>query len=388
MATNNTEIGNKLVKAVLEGNEKVLESNKGSINALDEEGYSPLYTACMRHAKPSLVQCILRLGAAVDLKGQDRETPLYIAAFNNELDLVKILIAAGANVNEENGKENETALHAAAKYGYVDVLQLLLQHGANINARTSRMETPLFAAAKNGKHLSVYFLMMNNANANLGNEDGKNPLYIASEKGHKHCVIVLKADPKHLKEAKAEADLELKMKPAPIPTSDVIQQRATSAKAQRDQQEAAAAAAVPAAVPGKAAPTKVAPAKGAPSKGSAAAKAPPPKSSAAPPQLLQERIEIIPLEIPKDIIRERDPVTGEKYGPCRTLVDVGYDEAPVIPKGINLGPTTVPKVGGTSMKVMLESGNVVAPKLLESAEEDPFDYGMILPKAKPTRGIA
>ncbi|CUG90843.1 ankyrin repeat protein, putative [Bodo saltans] len=246
------------------------------------------------------------------------------------------------------------------------------------------METPLFAAAKSGKHLAVYFLMMNNANGNLGNEDGKNPLYIASEKGHKHCVIVLKADPKHLKEAKAEADLELKMKPAPIPTSDVIQQRATSAKAQRDKQEAAAAAAAPPA----ATPNKAAPSKGAPAKSSAAAKTPAPKAAAAAPQLLQEKIEIIPLEIPKDIIRERDPVTGEKYGPCRTLVDVGYDEAPVIPKGINLGPTKIPKVGGTSMKVMLESGDAVAPKLVESAEEDPFDYGMILPKSKPARNNA
>lgn len=359
--SDNTAQGNKLVKAVLEGNEKVLEGNKAHINCLDSEGCTPLYTACMRHAQPSVVQCILRLGAVVDLKGQDRETPLYIAVFNNNVDLVKLLISGGANVNEENGKENETALHAASKFGYVDLLQLLLQHGANINARTSRMETPIFQAAKNGKHVAIYYLLMNNANCNLGNEDGKNPLYIASEKGHKHCVIVLKADVKHLKEAKAEADVELRMRPEPVPTSAVIQQRISSARAKRASEDAAAA-----------------PTKGSPN----AANVAPVK----PERILSpERIEIIPLEIPKDIVRDHDPITGEKYGPCRTLVEVGYDEAPQIPKGLNLGPAKAPKIGGTSMKVTLESGASVQPKRLEAAEEDPFDYGVVLPKAKPSK---
>lgn len=363
-----------MVNAVLEGNEKYIAANKQHVDAVSEDGYTPLYAACMRGAPTSIVQLLLKLGAKVDLKGSDRETPLYIAVFNNHADHVKLLLAASANVNEENGTENETALHAAAKFGYVDLLLLLLKNGANINARTSRMETPLFSAAKNGKHDACYHLLINNANPNLGNDDGKNPLYIASEKRLKHCVIVLKSELKYLKEAKAEADTELKLRRPSMPSTEEIEQRLMRTKSQ----EAAAAAEALKAETAAAAAKKSAspqPARGA-AAGVSAKKAP-----AAPPV---EKMEIIPIEIPKQVIRDHDPITGQKYGPCRTLEEVGYDTPPTIPAGVVLKPVEHARIGGTSMMVGTGTDETpVAPKTISMLpDDDTVDYGVILPKQR------
>ena len=125
-----------------------IASNKHNLNAIDDDGYTPLYLAAMKEATAPMVPHLIAAGVNVDLKGDDKETPLYIAAFNGLVDTVNRLLKGGANVNEVNGGDKETALHAAARYGHVEVVVALLAGGANINFRNTRLETPLFVAAK------------------------------------------------------------------------------------------------------------------------------------------------------------------------------------------------------------------------------------------------
>ncbi|KAH6711909.1 ankyrin repeat-containing domain protein [Leptodontidium sp. MPI-SDFR-AT-0119] len=81
--------------------------------------------------------------------GQYRWTPLRDAAMQGHLDIVELLIAAGADVNAtgQDAKESEdevlklriqlipsTALMAAVEAGYVEVIESLLRHGADVNA--------------------------------------------------------------------------------------------------------------------------------------------------------------------------------------------------------------------------------------------------------------
>jgi hypothetical protein len=352
----------KVLEAVLANDEKRITSTAASpsiLNGLSSDGYSPLYYACMKGTKLSTVQLLLRLGATVDLKGTDRETALFVATHNNNVDAVKALLAAGANVNEENGKENETAIHCAARYGYNELLGLFLKHGANINPRTSRMETPLFLAAKNGKHDTVYQLLINNANRNLANEDGKNPLYIASESQHKHVVIVLKAEEKYLKEAKAEADVELKMRRPSMPSSDEIAAK-LELKAAKENAAPVKPAAAPAAKKKEVQPTPA-------------------------PKL--EPMNIVKIEVPEPVARTHDPITGAAYGPCKTLAEVGYDLPPPIPKGMVLKPVTPARIGGTAMVVGTGTDmEPVVPKMLSMIpDEEAVDFsGIIMPKKKTT----
>jgi ankyrin repeat protein len=63
------------------------------------------------------------------------------------IDLAKVLIEYGANVNSQD-MNNQMPLHFASKYGYLDTAQLLLDHGADPNAPDNNNMTPLHLASQ------------------------------------------------------------------------------------------------------------------------------------------------------------------------------------------------------------------------------------------------
>ena len=74
-------------------------------------------------------------------------SPLMVACKNGHLEIVKLLLKKGANVNFENDW-HQSALMAAAEGGNVEVVNLLLEHGANTAA--TGHETALTLACKQG----------------------------------------------------------------------------------------------------------------------------------------------------------------------------------------------------------------------------------------------
>lgn len=72
-------------------------------------------------------------------------TPLLRAAKAADLPAMKLLLAAGADINLANA-QGQTALHAAAQWGHDKLVQYLVDKGANVNARDRRGFTPLDAA--------------------------------------------------------------------------------------------------------------------------------------------------------------------------------------------------------------------------------------------------
>ena len=132
-------------------------------------------------------------------------TPLHFAAQNGHLEVVRLLLERGANVNAQNTdelwwRERRTPLHFAAQNGHLDVVRLLLERGANVNAETSGVAgwTPLHFAAQNG-HLEVVRVLLErganvNAQTTLFWEDAdarRTPLHYATKNGHLEVVRLL-----------------------------------------------------------------------------------------------------------------------------------------------------------------------------------------------------
>ena len=67
----------------------------------------------------------------MDVNRQDRDgnTGLVLASYNGRTDIVKILLAAGADINLRN-KYGKTALYYAAQERYIDIQILLREAGA------------------------------------------------------------------------------------------------------------------------------------------------------------------------------------------------------------------------------------------------------------------
>ena len=72
------------------------------------------------------------------------------AAANDDLELVRALIKAGANVKLKN-QFGTTALTEAAIIGSAPIIDALLKAGADPNTRNPEGETPLMAVARSGK---------------------------------------------------------------------------------------------------------------------------------------------------------------------------------------------------------------------------------------------
>ena len=91
------------------------------VNALDENGATPLAKAC-RWNYISIVKLLLANGATVD-------APRYLSG----ITITKLLVEHGANVNA-SADDGTTVLMLAAKYSKSDNVEYLLAHGADATA--------------------------------------------------------------------------------------------------------------------------------------------------------------------------------------------------------------------------------------------------------------
>ena len=89
--------------------------------------------------------------ATVNAYSYDGWTPLHLAAFFGQLEAVRVLVDAGADVRARstNGLAN-TPLHAAAAGRHSEVALYLIDRGASGSALDSGGYTPLQIATENG----------------------------------------------------------------------------------------------------------------------------------------------------------------------------------------------------------------------------------------------
>ena len=66
----------------------------------DDEGYTPLHSAieCGPQFRHAILRALLEAGAAVNLKGINDWTPAHHAAFRNDVEALKLLVAFGADL--------------------------------------------------------------------------------------------------------------------------------------------------------------------------------------------------------------------------------------------------------------------------------------------------
>jgi ankyrin repeat protein len=116
-------------------------------------------------SQTELAAALLRRGASVNGESQFGSTPLYTAAVQGEVEIVRLLLEAGADPNRESGGESEgTPVCAAASWGRTEVVRLLLQHGADPNQVERADEVPMTALAwaRRNQHEETVRLLLDN----------------------------------------------------------------------------------------------------------------------------------------------------------------------------------------------------------------------------------
>ncbi|KAK7484865.1 hypothetical protein BaRGS_00023908 [Batillaria attramentaria] len=133
------------------------------------------------------------LGSAVHqtLDEMEFERGLWSAALTGQTDDIENRIEKGDDVNATD-KSGYTALHYAARSGHIQVCRLLLRHGANVNATTNTGHaTPLQRAAYMGHQSVVQLLLQHKADPLAVDTDGMTALHKAVERGHEDTVKLL-----------------------------------------------------------------------------------------------------------------------------------------------------------------------------------------------------
>ena len=127
---------------------KALVEKKGAdVNTLNDFGGSPISDAAGL-GYVDLVKYLLSVGAKLQIP-QQKESVLHAAVRSGNAEMVKVILSAGASVNDVESLD-ETALHVAAENDHLEIVQLLLEAGADPTAKRIFDETPLDVAIREG----------------------------------------------------------------------------------------------------------------------------------------------------------------------------------------------------------------------------------------------
>ena len=154
-------------------------------------GYTPLHTAAsVNHIE--MVKLLIKHGANINSKDEADNSPLHLAIYNGHGKLAKLLIESGAYIHSRNYNDN-LPIQMAAYAGLPEVIQQLIEAGSPINAQDQVGDTPLHDAALQGQEEAAQVLLEAGADVNATNNAGKTPLDLAERQGHDSLTEILKA---------------------------------------------------------------------------------------------------------------------------------------------------------------------------------------------------
>lgn len=134
------------------------------------------------------VSLLLDWGADTDAEDMDGDTPLMLAACNNHIKVVKMLLKAQCLVNRVSDRRR-TALHMAAWVGNEQICRLLLQAGADAAIQEMYGDTALMLAAHRSPNVARLLAQeAGRVAVNMKNESGDSALGCATKSGHLDCV--------------------------------------------------------------------------------------------------------------------------------------------------------------------------------------------------------
>jgi uncharacterized protein len=194
----------------------MLAADAGLLNARDEAGMGT-YTAARFAGRHDLAKVLLEKGVDLDifaaciagaaervatLTGAQRDligqyspdgwTPLHLACFFGHPAIAEALLNDGANVAARSRNAMENApLHAAAAGRNLEVVRLLIARGADVNARQHGGWTPLHAAAQSGDVEMARLLIASGADVKARAGNNQNAMDLALTKGHQAVVNLL-----------------------------------------------------------------------------------------------------------------------------------------------------------------------------------------------------
>ena len=161
-------------------------------NFVDENGYSPLHLAVINNSLDSVEALLaykdidkeirLPYEATLDNWYLGGATPLIVASYIGNADIMYALINADCNIRARDDIDGAMPIHVASANGNDDAVILLLEKDKTLVNETDNNgnDTPLHWAAMKDKPSTVNVLLKYGADTKIQNTDGNTPLHYAS----------------------------------------------------------------------------------------------------------------------------------------------------------------------------------------------------------------
>lgn len=144
----------------------------------------------VKHRDKAAVMALLRQHVDVNRPGLDGATALHHAVEQDDLEVARLLLGAGAQAAIQN-RYGVTALYAACLNGNAGMIALLLENGVDPNTAVAG-ETALMTAARTGKVDAVNALVARGANVNAKEPSQRQtPLMWAAAENHAAAAQLL-----------------------------------------------------------------------------------------------------------------------------------------------------------------------------------------------------
>lgn len=170
---------------------QLLVERGANIEQPNEDGHTPLLIA-IQIGNEQMVRMLLAHGAnqnVYDEFGDFTRTALHHACLKGCLESVQVLLDAGADINlQRDNDDGETALMAAAQLGYMEIVRVLLDAGGDVNLQDNDGCTALFEAR--GEDITR-LLLDRGAHVDHQDNDGRTPLESACRRGHVEVARLL-----------------------------------------------------------------------------------------------------------------------------------------------------------------------------------------------------
>ncbi|ANV98602.1 hypothetical protein BBW65_07245 [Helicobacter enhydrae] len=145
-------------------------------------GANDRYTAYLFSDDYATVRQGIKLGGDLDARWRGM-TPLYNACRSGWTDVVELMIARGADVDEASYGETPLLKVTGRKVNDVELAKVLLGNGADVNAQDTQGNTPLYHAIMNRNKKMIQLLLDNGADMYIKNKRGDSAArYILSKK--------------------------------------------------------------------------------------------------------------------------------------------------------------------------------------------------------------
>jgi ankyrin repeat protein len=125
----------------------------------------------------------------------DGSTPLHWAAWKGHIEIARLLLQNGAEVNAKSN-DGSAPLHWAAIHGHVNILHLLVENGADLEAQSNNGWRALHRVAINGNLPFIQELISRyhvDINARV-NRRGRTALRWARMNGYPEIITFLRAN--------------------------------------------------------------------------------------------------------------------------------------------------------------------------------------------------